>query len=202
MNADDIARAIVAGSKETGADPLDVALGNERSGGCPIPKMQQISRARAYAGKALAAVFRTVPRPVVAKLIGVNRPSHGSFFTSLDARPTPWWSENAYGRVLAEVEAGCAGRIQKPALRPPQAAPPPLKMGPLPPVPAPPIGVLEKDGFRPAPDTIKKVLRDDASEKRFAAPYVPIGRPVARKDDDFLRQAVLNTVKMTPPAED
>lgn len=193
ITANDVARAIVAGAKETGADPIDAALGNDRAPGCYFLRAQKISRARAYAGRALDRFFNhpvvTVARPLIAKLIGVNKPSYGSFFGSLDARPLPWWSPEAYQRVISAVEAGL---VRQQSISAPVVTPSPKRS----------IGTLENGGFRPAPGTYEKVLDADKSESRFSGPYVPVGRPAPRKEDDFLRRAVENTQKMTPPPED
>lgn len=106
-SADEIAAAIVAACRETGASPLDVATGAERERGCPIPKSQAISRARAYAGRAIDKVFNrptvAIERPEIARRIGVNRPSLSSFFASLDGRPLTWWSEDVFKRVINAV---------------------------------------------------------------------------------------------------
>lgn len=237
----EIGIAVVAACRITGADPLDVLTGGERVGGCPIPKMQATSRARAYAARAIDKVFNrpdiVIARPVIARLVGVNKPSLTSYFGSLEARPLPWWSDTAFKSVVEtlmaydapeETQAAVeepAPQVEKPAdpvqspAHPVQSkpkpvqkpAPPPLKIGPLPPVPSspaapkvkPPIGALERGGFRPAPGTAERVLQDDKADKRIAAAaYVPVGRPAMGKVDDFLRQAVLNTQKMTPPPED
>ena len=208
MTADVVARAIVAAARETGADPLAMASGvDHQTYGYPVKDKLRVSRARAYAGRALDRVFNqpevTVARPVIAKLIGANKPSCGSFFSTLDGRTLPWWDKAAYQRVISAIEAGW--------VRPrPSSAP---AATPEPPVISsnhrfsgvatkPHIGTLDDGGFRPAPDTIKRVLQDDEADKRFLAPYVPVGRPVLKKDDDFLRRAVENTAKMTPPPEE
>ncbi len=195
MNADAIARAICAAAKETGVDPIDLALGNDRSRGFPTEQGYRVSRARAYAGRALDRVFNhpviNVARPVIARLIGVNKPSYNAFFPSLDGRPTPWWDDKAYQRVVLAIEAGL---VWAPLFRAPAGTPKPL-------APKPVAGLAEDGGYRPPPDTIKKVLEDDARDKRFSERYVPVGPPI-KKDDDFLRRAVENTVRMTPPPED
>lgn len=201
MNADDIARAICAAAKETGADPIDLALGNDRTAGYPQASMLKVSRARAYAGRALVKVFDNVARPTIARLIGVSRPSQGSFFSSLDGRPTPWWFEDVFGRVVSAVEAGrvrpepetapAAARSPEPAPQPEWVISPGQRFRGY---GRQPIGTLERDGFRPAPGTAEAVLRDDKDH------YVSVGPPI--KQDDFLRRAVENTAKMTPPPED
>lgn len=176
MNANDIARAIVSGAKETGANPIDLALGNDLSRGYPVDKKLMVSRARAYAGRALERVFSNIARPVIAKLIGVNKPSWTSFFSGLDGRTLPWWDEAAFGRVLLAVEAG---RLQPEPSSAPAA------------IPEPPV---ISTGQR---------FRGLAPDKRFSEPYVPVGRPVpSTKYDDMLRRAVENTQKLTPPPEE
>lgn len=216
----EIAIAVVAASRETGAMPEEVVLGAEREHG-GFPKRDAIFRARAYAGRAIDRVFNrptiAIARPEISRLIGVNKPSWFSFFPSIDGRPLPWWDEEAFTRVVDAV-TDCdppedqvyktADRVEK---KPPQveetvtkpAAPKtaPVQQRVPDPKPKTPIGTLERGGFRPAPGTYEKVLADDKAN-RASSPYVPVGRPVIRKDDDFLRRAVENTAKMTPPPED
>lgn len=190
MHADAIARAIVAASKETGADPLDVASGNERSGGYSIQGMRRVSRARAYAGCALDRVFNksevTIARPVIARLIGVNKPSQACYLSALDGRPLPWFSGDVLGRVISAIEAGLVR--PEPKIEPVATPEPPKPVqSSTYPVQSPPKTIQ-----RPEPRRLLSAT---------SGPYVPVGRP-PRKDDDFLRQAVLNTQKLTPPPED
>lgn len=203
MNADMIAHAIVAGAKETGADPIDVALGNDRSPGYSEDSKLLVRRARAYAGRALDHILNLpdprVPRPVIAKLVGVNKPSYTSYFGSLDCRTLSWWSDDAYGRVISAVADAW---VRATPIRAPVAKPKPPVISPgqrfrhMPPTKEQ-IGVLERSGFRPAPEIVKGVVEDDKRSRG----YVPVGPPI-KKGDDFLRRAVENTQKLTPPPED
>lgn len=217
----EIAVAIVAACRETGAQPEAVVLGAEREhGGFPI--RDAIFRARAYAGRAIDRVFNrptiAIARPDISRLIGVNKPSWSAFFPSIDGRQLSWWDEDAFKRVVdavmdceppeEQIKTGGAETVQSSPQtieKPPEtvqrpAAPKtaPVLRVPDPAKPKTPIGTLDRAGFRPVPDTVKRVLEDD---KRSGS-YVPVGRPLFKKDDDFLRRAVENTQKLTPPPED
>lgn len=110
--ADDVARAIVAASKETGADPIAVAKGENDNlrgrhvdGARPYP----ISRARAYAAKALAAVFTACWRTRIAGMVGTRGLSRQSYFSALDQRikdpaGPAWWDVAILGRVIEAIE--------------------------------------------------------------------------------------------------
>lgn len=227
--AHEIAVAIVAAAKETGAAPIDVVLGAEREHG-GIEKRDAIFRTRAYAGRAIDRVFNrptmAIARPEIARRIGVNKPSWGSFFSAIDGRQLSWWDEGAFKRVVdalmdcespeeqikrAQVPDGGdpVQSFPKPLQSPPQTVQKPdqvLKAArqqrvPDPVKPKAPIGALERGGFRPAPFTYEKVLEDDRADKASAS-YVPVGRPPIKKDDDFLRRAVENTQKLTLPPEE
>lgn len=211
----EIAVAIVAACRETGAQPEAVVLGAEREhGGFPI--RDAVFRARAYAGRALDRVFNrptiAIARPEIARMIGVNKPSWGSFFSAIDGRKLSWWDEDAFTRVVDAVmdcePQDLPNPLQsspEPLQSPPETVRKPAQVlkatqqrVPDPAKPKTPIGTLDRGGFRPAPDTVKRVLEDD----KRSGPYVPVGRPLFKKDDDFLRRAVENTAKMTPPPED
>ena len=74
----EIAVAIVAAAKETGANPVGVATGTELTRGFPPTDAMKISRARAYAGRAIDRVFNrpeiAIARSDIARLIGTNKP--------------------------------------------------------------------------------------------------------------------------------
>lgn len=226
----EISVAIVAACKETGAHPLDVANGAEREHGYPVSDSVKISRARAYAGRAIDRVFNrpeiAIARPDIARFIGVNRPSWAAYFSGLDGRPLSWWNEDTFKRVVDAVMdceppedqikaasdpvQSSPQTVQSPPQTVQKPAPPPVKPPVQQRVPDPvrppartttPIGTLEPGGYRPAPGTYEKVLQSDKAEKQFSGAYVPVGRPAAKKNDDFLRRAVENTARMTPPPE-
>lgn len=195
--AREVAAAIVAAARQTGADPIDVASGAERVAGCPTVKAHAIARARAYAARAIDRVFNRaefgIARPAIARLVGANKPSWGAFFSSLDGRQISWWDEAVFRRVVdAVMDCEPEEKTQtypnpRPPAEKPQAdqrqaggrvlpticrtLPPPYKDGPLPPVrraePSHPLGHLEPGGYRPAPGTAAKVLEDDDEEPVF-----------------------------------
>lgn len=179
----EIAAAIIAAARETGANPEEVVMGVVP--GASVETMHATSRARAYAGRALDRVFNrmqiVVPRPKIALWIGATKQSAGSFFTSLDGRPLSWWSDEVFNRVVnavmdAEPPADEIARFQPPGEKPPP--PPPLKMGDAVAETAigalrptrggythgkrgeHPIGSLDPNsGFRPAPGTYERELK-------------------------------------------
>lgn len=104
-SAKDVAVAVVTASRETGANPIDVMRGV--TPGSTVEKMQATSRARAYAARALDRVFNRVafgvPRPVIARMVGVSKQSQPAYFPGLESRKLSWWDENAFLRVVNAV---------------------------------------------------------------------------------------------------
>jgi len=109
-SANQVAWAIVAACRETGDDPIAVASGakNVRIGAPAL-------RARHYALHALLHVFQDLPKATAATLVGVPQ-KPGSFYNNSyhsvakvvsgsGRRYANWWDENAYGRVIAAIEA-------------------------------------------------------------------------------------------------
>ncbi len=219
----DVAVAIVAACRETGADPIEVATGGERRNGVQAQKLQAITRARAYAGRAIDKVFnrveRGVQRPSIARMVGANKPSWFSFFSSLDARPLSWWDDEAFKRVVDAVMACEPEPTQEVLYTPPAnvsrvevavaTTVAPYKHGPLPP-PKPLAMRIDRGGLRPASDAIRKVLEDDADDRPvFDRGSLADSRPPRwslptgkRQMEEDLAQAVRNTAAKTPPPEE
>lgn len=222
ISADDIACAIVAACRETGANPIAVASGQGQQHVRTRSEFFAISRARAYAASALHEVFNPegfairVKPSSIAMFVGcTNKYGHDSFLTILAKRravgSTPWWDDAAYARVIAAIPPN-----PHPASF--RAEPVPFKNSDLPPIAkaAPsrkiPIGHLEPTGFRPAPGTIAEVLRDDEDDDpvfdlgaagRLQKSRTGLGPTKSRREmEEDLAAAVRNTAKMTPPPED
>lgn len=223
--SDEVATAIIAACRETGAAPEDVVTGAEREAGVAIDKAQAISRARAYAGFALDKVFNRptveIPRSDIARLIGVNKPTWGAFFSSLEQRKAAtirWWDDDALKRVVDAVMECEPGPRRSSAPKPAQniteniparRKPTPYKHGPL---PAPKASLDHSGGFRPAPGTYEKALAEDADDDASVFDRGSIAPNIARRQiyappkskremDDDLRRAVENTAAKTPAAE-
>ena len=109
--ADEVARAIVAASREVGAKPIDVAEGASGVGrAARVEARQAAGRARSYAAKALAAVFTSYPRSRIAGFVGNRGLVRQSYFSALDQRiragTVAWWNEAALARVVEAIRSG------------------------------------------------------------------------------------------------
>lgn len=128
--ADDVAVAIEAAARETGADPIDVASGQSgiRNG---FEKSWEISRARNYAAWALHNVFKHCARPAIARMVGSHSPA--SLLPTIDfqlrTKGWKWWNAAAYDRVVTAIQRGIEGRRAQSA--------PVAEIGPAPELPAP-----------------------------------------------------------------
>lgn len=214
--ADEFAVAIIAACRETGADPVDVVTGAEREHGCPIEKSHAISRARLYAGRAIDKVFNrpdvAIARPVIARLVGVNKPSWESFFSSADIRlraaTIRWWDEAALKRVVDAVMD----------FEPSEDAPPVKLDGPsVSPEPRSDNRTVEKvnqpppykgPGYRGPADLMRQVLEDDDDRPIFdrgslggRKPPKPPAVKSKREMMEDLAQAVRNTAARSPSEE-
>lgn len=104
ITADHVARAVVAAARETGADPVAVASGEN-----PSAKTQDysVSRARAYAATALATIFTSVPNMRIARLCGVSKAYAQVYFNTLRTNrrgnATTWWRDDVLSRVIDAV---------------------------------------------------------------------------------------------------
>ena len=120
-SADDIAHAIVAASREIGADPIAVVtgqLGIERGRG----QTWEISRARNYAGWALRKVFEDCPPDALARMLGVGRMSWSSFWGNIDFNlrnnKYKWWNAAAFDRIASAVRRSAEGHQAHAAVGP------------------------------------------------------------------------------------
>lgn len=104
--ADTIAVAIIAAAKETGADPIDVAVGVLATAGIHSGKIA-VSRARAYAALALRAVLDNVPSKSIATWVASGSPAVyiGSIDFQIRNKQLKWWDNNAFMRVVEAVES-------------------------------------------------------------------------------------------------
>lgn len=213
MTADDVARAIVAACRETGADPIQVADGTGPDGRPPTEYVK-IAHARILAAFSLNEAFgRYGSKSMIARAVGVRRfSSAGAFFSLYEQKKAKgeleWMTREVMDRVIAAIDAPT-----------PVVHPAPFKDGPLPPpkpalpsvAPAPkyPGGKLEAEGYRYPPDTIERVLEDDDDAGPvFDRGHIPSGtkaweppRDSKRALLDEARRAVENTAKMTPKEE-
>lgn len=101
-NADQVAVAIIAASREMGADPIDVAEG-VKGCGARFP----IARARAYAALAIRAIFPDNGSVALGRMVGSSSPK--SYVTTLDGNlrdgRIKWWDDAVFMRVVAAIEA-------------------------------------------------------------------------------------------------
>jgi hypothetical protein len=101
-SADQVAAAIIAACRETGADPESVASG-AKGAGSRFP----ISRARAYAALAIRAVFPENGSVALGRMVGSNAPS--SYVTQIDNQLRngllKWWDDKTFMRVVEALEA-------------------------------------------------------------------------------------------------
>lgn len=222
VTAEDAARAIVQACRETGENPIRAASGLVKDRHGPT------IRARHYAMHALLHCFQGLSRLEAARMVGC--PGKASYFYSNSLKmvvnkPAAWWDGAAFERVIAAVEVGIPTSGRQVPQEPPKPEPPPYKHGPLPPGrhstavkakrPSPGAGRLESGGYRPAEGTIEAILEDDADDAASDAVFDrgtispnmkrarwPDQLKSRREMDEDLRQAVLNTAKMTPPRED
>ena len=106
--ADDVARAIVAACRETGADPLQVASGGYVRKG--THQAHCISRARGYAAWALDDLFE-IGSPACSRLVGIQQKSSAEeFLATLRHRiimnEAKWFDAAALDRVKTAIIAG------------------------------------------------------------------------------------------------
>jgi len=99
MTAEDVACALVAASKETGADPVVVAMGVTNIGGGKGGDFS-IAHARAYAALALAQVFPESGNDKVSRAVGAKS---GAYVRQIEAQlgrsNLAWWDCEAFARV-------------------------------------------------------------------------------------------------------
>ena len=173
--ADDIAHAIVAASRETGADPIAVVtgqLGIERG----RRQTWEISRARNYAGWALRKVFQDCPPGDLARMVGVGRASVNSFWGNIDFNLRnnryKWWNAAAFDRVAAAIRRSAEGHQAHAALV--------AEIGPLSELPAPQaaLALPTTAETKTAPSVLWENLRELAAKPE----------PVKRPPPEVLRQ--------------
>jgi hypothetical protein len=104
--AHEVAVAIVAASRETGACPLRVASGQRDA--MIEPMAYETSRARAYAAMALKALTTAGPT-AIGRMVGTLQPDVylSGLAKRIATKKHAWWSEVALARVCAAVE-GCS----------------------------------------------------------------------------------------------
>lgn len=131
--SDQVARAIIAACRETGADPLDVACGEADDGRGGAKGARPIGRARAYAAMALRSACRCGP-VAISRMVGAGTPA--SYLTIISGKVAHdelgWWSEAAFervrGRPAEPEEPGPPPRPEPAQARP--AGPPPRPSAP------------------------------------------------------------------------
>lgn len=111
--ADDVARAIVAAARETGENPIDCAM-KVRSSRVSGRKGMYC---RHYAMHALAELFPSIDKGVLASFVGPPIQAKAFWYSSLEyiyrpmvlnrsRRRARWWDESAFERIIAVVRAG------------------------------------------------------------------------------------------------
>lgn len=167
--ADQIAHAIVAACRITGADPVAVAS-RETDRPSAAPVLFPIARARSYAALAIQAFFPALPRAAVDRVVGCTPSSIGMFVGSLNRRIkdggcTSWYDPE---RLLGVVNAIPKAIARAPAIPEIRQKPSTTRAGPASPLPRP----IRHPAPKPSEFT------------RFGA---------KKRLEDELRQAVLNT---------
>lgn len=104
--ADEVARAIVAAARETGADPVAVAEGERGNRYHP-----EVLRCRAYAAIALRSQFEDARPTSIARMVGIWTPATAySYLKILDEQRARgflnWWDDAAFIRVVAAIRPG------------------------------------------------------------------------------------------------
>jgi hypothetical protein len=219
ISADDVAIAIIAACRETGGDPVACASGaGINVGGAKYANQISTCRARHYALHALLHVFPGAEREKVCALVGAMGSPKSFWNNSLNQVIKPagnrrhvalWWNDKAYDRVIRAVEAGRgndADGVPLPAATAPEPPPPyrppagtvekVLAASPRPER----LGTLDRSGYRPPPDAIRKILDDDepvfdrgSFSERKARDPVPRGKADLARE---LREAAANTARM------
>jgi len=102
--ADEVAVAIIAAAKETGADPLAVASGERRRPGAG--GLAEIGRARYYAAWALHQVFDGASLPSISRMVGAESPQNflGNVKAQLNNGKLKWWNNGVAQRVIVAIE--------------------------------------------------------------------------------------------------
>lgn len=211
--AHEVAVAIVAASKELGADPIETLTFLPESN-YERDRRQRASRARAYAARAIDKVFNrptvVVPRPVIARMIGASKVSQGAYFAALDGRPLPWWDDAVLKRVVDAVMECEPSAEEKPK------EPPPYKHGPLPPVRPLAIGKVAVStapvvrGGHGAPRTRLNAFADAGGlpNEHHSGGAVQLEKRARERGEcrDILAEAAANTAKLqaklAPETED
>jgi hypothetical protein len=164
VNADAVAAAIVAASRETGADPLRVASGQRDL--VREPMAHETSRARAYAALALREWFPTHQAMSIARVVGSQSPQVYLSVLQRRKRTFKWWDEAAFWRVLGAVEQaershGGSEPAEAESLPTPAPGPPDSPPAPIPPRPLTPgkRNLLE-DLRRAVENTARMTLRE------------------------------------------
>lgn len=178
--ANQIAHAIVAACKITGADPIAVA---SRESDMQNQLLFPIARARSYAALALRERFPDLPNAAVDRVVGCR--TLGVFLSALMRRVKaggmPWLDpERLAGVVQAipEADALKAGALQQNA--------PARQPGPPGTLPVPRSGTKS-----PAPAAAAKQSCAKSQNWRPESDFVRYGSK--RRLEEELRQAVLNT---------
>jgi len=133
-----VAVAIVAASRELGADPIRVASGDQNLSRPGVTF--EISRARAYAALTLRRAFPDLRGPAIARMVGAHHRDvyMPNLVKAVDTGKHRWWSEAVLATVRAAVAEHMAPEPDRspagaPALSP---APKPVALAPRQPRPA------------------------------------------------------------------
>jgi hypothetical protein len=172
-SADEVAWAIVQAGREFGySNRHIVAIAQRENGRC---------NARHYALHALLAVFPDANRGVCARLVGCRSDPEKFYDNSYyrfarivnGRRAAPWWDEDEFARVVGAVQAAAV-------------------------VTPDPVRDVEPAELEPP----RRPIKLSAAVGGIVEPTRPAAAPGKRKLEDILREAVLNTQRMTPPAEE
>lgn len=203
ITADEIATAIVAAAKETGASPIDVVEGADRAAGCRVGKQQAISRARAYAARAIDKVFNrpeiVAACPDIARWCGTNRPSWSSFFSSLNQRPLPWWDEATFKRVVDAVMDVPESAPTESPLSPSGAAPCARSTSSRTPIPAAQVKPVADSRHGPPRTGLDRFAEGGglpASNRAGGEDQLQARERERRECGDLLAEAAANTAKL------
>jgi hypothetical protein len=196
-SANEIAWAIVAACHETGDDPIKVATGI-MTGGSGRPSV----RARHYALHALLLVFPDLAREKASSFVGAPGKPMAFYHNSYNSvakvvgakgrRFANWWDETGFLRVVEAIRAAAP----KPATAGGDmldSSPAPAKEKAI--AECPPRVCVPKRGI----PEVERIFKTPQYERDA---YKPASGGFLGSRDSSLREAVLNTQRMTPPPEE
>jgi hypothetical protein len=187
-SSDQVAHAIVAACRETGENPEQLA------------QQQGTLHARHYALHALHRIFPTASRESLARSVGCAGDGRKFWNNSVQqkfkmlvggpraGKRVAKWDEAAFERVIAAVRAVAPANNDE-AESDPAANRASAAEGPA-------LARLQSYTARPRPP-----VKLSAAVGGIVEPTRPVAAPGKRRLEEIMREAVINTQRMTPPPE-